>query len=166
VLLLDQPTQGVDVGAREQIFAAVRAAAARGTAVVCASADYDELAGLCDRVLVLARGDRSVRARSARRAPQGPAQVDPLAGATARRDRRGEVDVLLRFRKGAYAEVHVELRSGDELAASGDAPIADRAARVRLTAPGRIASGAYELVVTTVGADRARTVSRCPLTIR
>jgi ribose transport system ATP-binding protein len=57
VLLLDQPTQGVDVRAREQIFAAVRAAAARGTAVVCASADYEELAGLCDRVLVLARGE-------------------------------------------------------------------------------------------------------------
>jgi ribose transport system ATP-binding protein len=56
VLLLDQPTQGVDVGAREQIFAAVRAAAGRGTAVLCASADYEELAGLCDRVLVLARG--------------------------------------------------------------------------------------------------------------
>jgi ribose transport system ATP-binding protein len=56
VLLLDQPTQGVDVRAREQIFAAVRAAAARGTAVVCASADYEELAGVCDRVLVLARG--------------------------------------------------------------------------------------------------------------
>ena len=56
VLLLDQPTQGVDVRAREQIFAAVRAAATRGTAVVCASADYEELAGLCDRVLVLARG--------------------------------------------------------------------------------------------------------------
>lgn len=56
VLLLDQPTQGVDVRAREQIFAAIRAAAAAGTAVVCASADYDELASLCDRVLVLARG--------------------------------------------------------------------------------------------------------------
>jgi ribose transport system ATP-binding protein len=45
------------VRAREQIFAAVRAAAARGTAVVCASADYEELAGLCDRVLILARGE-------------------------------------------------------------------------------------------------------------
>jgi ribose transport system ATP-binding protein len=56
VLLLDQPTQGVDVRAREQIFAAIRTVAAGGTAVLCASADYDELASLCDRVLVLARG--------------------------------------------------------------------------------------------------------------
>lgn len=56
VLLLDQPTQGVDVRAREQIFGAIRAAADRGTAVVCASADYEELAAVCDRVLVLARG--------------------------------------------------------------------------------------------------------------
>ncbi|MCW3002341.1 MAG: sugar transporter ATP-binding protein [Conexibacter sp.] len=56
VLLLDQPTQGVDVRAREQIFAAIRATAASGTAVLCASADYDELASLCDRVVVLARG--------------------------------------------------------------------------------------------------------------
>jgi ribose transport system ATP-binding protein len=56
VLLLDQPTQGVDVQAREQIFAAIREAAAGGTAVLCASADYEELAALCDRLLVLARG--------------------------------------------------------------------------------------------------------------
>jgi ribose transport system ATP-binding protein len=56
VLILDQPTQGVDVGARQQIFAAIREAAARGAAVLCASADSEELAALCDRVLVLARG--------------------------------------------------------------------------------------------------------------
>jgi ribose transport system ATP-binding protein len=56
VLLLDQPTQGVDVGAREQIFAAIREAARSGAAVVCASADAEELAAICDRVLVLARG--------------------------------------------------------------------------------------------------------------
>jgi ribose transport system ATP-binding protein len=57
VLLLDQPTQGVDVQAREQIFAAIREAADAGTAVLCASADYEELAAICDRLLVLARGE-------------------------------------------------------------------------------------------------------------
>ena len=56
MLLLDQPTQGVDVGAREQIFEAVRAAAAAGTSVLCASADYEEIAALCDRLLIVARG--------------------------------------------------------------------------------------------------------------
>jgi ribose transport system ATP-binding protein len=56
LLLLDQPTQGVDVAARRQIFDAIRAAAAAGAAVVCASADYDEVAALCDRLLIVARG--------------------------------------------------------------------------------------------------------------
>ena len=56
VLLLDSPTQGVDVQARRQLFEAVGAAARRGAAVLCASADYEELAALCDRLLVVARG--------------------------------------------------------------------------------------------------------------
>jgi ribose transport system ATP-binding protein len=55
-LLLHEPTQGVDVGARQQILAVIRKAADRGTAVVCASADYEPLAQLCDRVVVMGRG--------------------------------------------------------------------------------------------------------------
>jgi ribose transport system ATP-binding protein len=56
LLLLDEPTQGVDVGTRQQIFAALRAAAAAGMSVVCASSDAEQLAEICDRVLVFARG--------------------------------------------------------------------------------------------------------------
>ena len=56
LLLLDEPTQGVDVGTRQQIFAALRTAAAGGMAVVCASSDVEQLAEVCDRVLVFARG--------------------------------------------------------------------------------------------------------------
>ena len=56
VLLLHEPTIGVDVGARQQIFGVIRDAAATGTAVVCASADYEQLAAICDRVLIVARG--------------------------------------------------------------------------------------------------------------
>jgi ribose transport system ATP-binding protein len=56
VLLLHEPTQGVDVGAREQIFAIVRKGAADGAAVLCASADQEQLALLCDRVLVMHNG--------------------------------------------------------------------------------------------------------------
>jgi ribose transport system ATP-binding protein len=56
VLVLHEPTQGVDIGARQQILAYLGAAAAEGRAVVCASSDFDQLATLCHRVLVLRRG--------------------------------------------------------------------------------------------------------------
>ena len=56
VLLLHEPTQGVDVGARQGIFATLRAAADQGAAVVYASVEYEDLANICDRVLVLRRG--------------------------------------------------------------------------------------------------------------
>jgi ribose transport system ATP-binding protein len=56
LLLLDEPTQGVDVGTRVQIYAALRAAASSGMSIVCASSDAEQLAEICDRVLVFARG--------------------------------------------------------------------------------------------------------------
>jgi ribose transport system ATP-binding protein len=56
LLLLDEPTQGVDVGTRVQIYAALRAAASSGRSIVCASSDPEQLAEICDRVLVFARG--------------------------------------------------------------------------------------------------------------
>ena len=56
LLLLHEPTQGVDIGARQQIFQEIRKVAARGAAVVCASTDYAQLAAICDRVLVFAGG--------------------------------------------------------------------------------------------------------------
>jgi len=56
LLLLDEPTQGVDVGAREQVYEIIRAAAKRGASVLCASSDHEQLAAICDRVLVFSRG--------------------------------------------------------------------------------------------------------------
>lgn len=55
-LLLHEPTQAVDVGARHTIVEAVRTAAREGAAVLVVGADENELALLCDRVLVLADG--------------------------------------------------------------------------------------------------------------
>lgn len=57
LLLFDEPTQGVDVGAREEIFQILRGETARGAGIVCASSDHEQLAIICDRVLVFARGE-------------------------------------------------------------------------------------------------------------
>jgi ribose transport system ATP-binding protein len=56
LLLLHEPTQGVDVGAREQIFRMLSAAAEGGMSILCASSDYEQLAAICDRVLVIGNG--------------------------------------------------------------------------------------------------------------
>ena len=56
LLLLDEPTQGVDVGARQQVFGAIAQAAEQGSAVICASTDYEQLSQICDRVFIFARG--------------------------------------------------------------------------------------------------------------
>ncbi len=56
VLLADDPTQGVDVGARLEIYRVLRRVADEGVAVVVVSSDVRELEGLCDRVLVVSAG--------------------------------------------------------------------------------------------------------------
>jgi ribose transport system ATP-binding protein len=58
-LILHEPTQGVDVGARAAIFKRIRDAAAGGAAVLLASSEYEDLPHLCDRVIVF-RGGRAV----------------------------------------------------------------------------------------------------------
>jgi len=56
LLLLNEPTRGVDVRAREQIFTLIRQEAEQGACVICASTDREELAAICDRVLVFSGG--------------------------------------------------------------------------------------------------------------
>jgi ribose transport system ATP-binding protein len=56
VLVLDDPTQGIDIGARAQIHEVIERCAAEGIAILLISTDSDELARLSDRVLVLAGG--------------------------------------------------------------------------------------------------------------
>ncbi|HEY5661284.1 MAG TPA: sugar ABC transporter ATP-binding protein [Gaiellaceae bacterium] len=56
LILAEEPTQGVDVGARFDIYEALRAKADEGVAIIVKSSDPLELAGLCDRVIVMSRG--------------------------------------------------------------------------------------------------------------
>jgi len=56
VLLLDEPTRGVDVGARAEIYTLIRRLAAAGNAIVIVSSEIEEVLGLADTVLVIADG--------------------------------------------------------------------------------------------------------------
>jgi ribose transport system ATP-binding protein len=56
ILVADEPTQGVDVGARAEIYRILREVSANGVPVVVSSSDTLELEGLCDRVVVMSRG--------------------------------------------------------------------------------------------------------------
>ena len=56
VLLLDEPTRGVDIGAREEIYRLIGTMVTDGMAVLVASSDLMELLGLCDRIVVLFEG--------------------------------------------------------------------------------------------------------------
>jgi ribose transport system ATP-binding protein len=56
VLVLHEPTQGVDIGSRRAIFRQIKDAASSGTAILLISTEYADLANLCDRVLVMRNG--------------------------------------------------------------------------------------------------------------
>ena len=80
LLLLDEPTRGVDVGAKGEIYARIRELAEQGLGVLIASSEMPELLGLCDRVVVLRRG------RTVAEFPAGADEHEVLAAAE---DERG-----------------------------------------------------------------------------
>ncbi|HEV7679205.1 MAG TPA: sugar ABC transporter ATP-binding protein [Candidatus Dormibacteraeota bacterium] len=64
VVLIDQPTQGVDVVGKADIHAHIRDSAGRGCAFLISSAEHEELAALCSRVIVLQRGVATAELRT------------------------------------------------------------------------------------------------------
>ena len=56
LLLLDEPTRGVDVGAKAEIYRRLRGLADQGLGVLVASSELPELIGLCDRIIVMHEG--------------------------------------------------------------------------------------------------------------
>ena len=56
VLFLDEPTRGIDVGAKQEIYAQINALAASGLAIILVSSELPEVLGLADRVIVLHEG--------------------------------------------------------------------------------------------------------------
>jgi ribose transport system ATP-binding protein len=56
IILLNDPTRGIDVGTKQELYQLLRQLADAGAAIIFYSTDYDELIGCCDRVLVLYDG--------------------------------------------------------------------------------------------------------------
>ncbi|PIE81998.1 MAG: ABC transporter [Chloroflexi bacterium] len=57
VFLMDEPTRGIDVGAKFEVYSLINELAAQGTAVLFISSELDELIGNCDRILVMSNGE-------------------------------------------------------------------------------------------------------------
>jgi ABC-type sugar transport system ATPase subunit len=56
VIIMDEPTRGVDVGAKVEIHRILRQLAAKGTGIIVISSELPELIGLCDRAIVIREG--------------------------------------------------------------------------------------------------------------
>ncbi|MFA7236751.1 MAG: ATP-binding cassette domain-containing protein, partial [Phycisphaeraceae bacterium] len=56
VMILDEPTRGVDIGAKEEIYRLIRKLADEGMACVFISSELNELLGMCDRIAVMRQG--------------------------------------------------------------------------------------------------------------
>lgn len=108
ILLVDQPTQGVDVGARMEIYHHLRDAANAGTAVIVVSSDANEVASLCDRVMIFSRGRIIAELKGAE--VKEEAITSTIIGSTSVRDRvASSVKSFWRWAAGDFAPVFMVL---------------------------------------------------------
>jgi ribose transport system ATP-binding protein len=57
IILMDEPTVGVDIGTKVEIMKLVRSLAARGNSIILISSELPELLGVCDRILIIKNGE-------------------------------------------------------------------------------------------------------------
>jgi len=56
ICIMDEPTRGIDVGAKYEVYSIINDLAAQGAGVLCISSELEELTGICDRILVMSKG--------------------------------------------------------------------------------------------------------------
>jgi ribose transport system ATP-binding protein len=79
VLILDEPTRGVDVGAKSEIYTIIDNLAKSGTAILVISSDLPEIIGICDRVIVMRAGRIAGEMRRTATSPLGQEDIMALA---------------------------------------------------------------------------------------
>ncbi|MGY4474090.1 sugar ABC transporter ATP-binding protein [Bradyrhizobium sp. USDA 3364] len=79
ILILDEPTRGVDVGAKSEIYSIIDNLAKSGTAVLVISSDLPEIIGICDRVIVMRAGQIAGEIKRTATAPLDQEQIMALA---------------------------------------------------------------------------------------
>ena len=97
ILLLDEPTRGVDVGAKAEIFAIIDRLRANGTAILMVSSDLREVLGVADRIVVLHEGVLEATLDARRRDPgvdHGPRNSHPRIDSAGGRMKLGVFTVL------------------------------------------------------------------------
>jgi ABC-type sugar transport system ATPase subunit len=75
ILILDEPTQGIDVGAKAEIYALIRDLAERGIAILMISSDMNEILGMSDRIVVMSKGEVSGEVSRADATPEAVLQL-------------------------------------------------------------------------------------------
>jgi ribose transport system ATP-binding protein len=83
VFVCDEPTRGVDVGAKAEIYGLLNALVEQGAGVLMVSSELQEVIGLCDRVMVMCAGAvAGVLARGGEREPSPERVMDLATGGT------------------------------------------------------------------------------------
>lgn len=119
VLLVDEPTHGVDAGARMEIYRIMRhLASEEGTAVVMLSSDAIELEGMCDRVLVLSRGQVIRELSGDRVTEQGIAEAMLTATRAATDDAVDQAAAGESVPAGRWSGLFRRIFAGDQLPAA------------------------------------------------
>ena len=89
VLILDEPTRGIDVGAKYEIYSIINRLAAEGKAIIVISSELPEVLGISDRIYVMAAG------RIAAEMPASEATQESIMKAIMRLSRAGVEEVVL-----------------------------------------------------------------------
>ncbi|MER8765559.1 MULTISPECIES: ATP-binding cassette domain-containing protein [unclassified Mesorhizobium] len=110
VLILDEPTQGIDVGTKADVHAMIADLAAQGMAIILISSEMPELIGMCDRIIVLREGHRTAEFARGEATQEKVLEAATKAGesadaaqATGEEKRKGPLDILKRREFGLLA---------------------------------------------------------------